>query len=189
MAGRSSVRLASVKGGLLVLVAAGVGLLCALASSGSAEPTGVPGAGAPGGGGSAVQEDNVITLRVRDRFGPWKKSLSLKLVKTRLRSFSVCAIRNWQSASEQFGCDVSGGGLTGGRVLRLEQNPIRGAARRPDSPGWGMLGLSMHDRIEAVLSNTASGNRFGLVHYRVTLRTTSGQVVAQSNRISVNWHR
>jgi hypothetical protein len=177
-----------VKRGVLVLVAAGVGSACALASCGSAEPTGVAGAGAPGDDRSAVQEDAVITLRVRDRLGPWKKSLYLKLVRTRLRSFSVCAIRNWQPASDQFGCDILGGGLPEG-ALRLEQSPIRRALRRADSPGWGMLGFSTHDRLGAVLSNTASGNRFGLVHYRVTLRTASGRVLAQSNRVTVNWHR
>jgi hypothetical protein len=171
-----------VKRGVLVLVAAGVGFACALTAGASAGPTAVSDPR------TAVQEAGAITLRVRDRLGPWKKSLYLKLVKTRVRSFTVCAIRGWEPASELFRCDTTGGRLTDG-VLRLEQSPIGRAARRVDSPGWGMLGLSTHDRLGAVLSNTASGNRFGLFYYRVTLRSASGFVLAQSNRVTVNWHR
>jgi hypothetical protein len=173
-----------VKRGVLVLVTVSGAFACALASGACAATGPRDGSDAH----TAAEDANTITLRLRSPSGPWKKSLSLKLNRNRIRSFSVCAIRNWQSQSQRFGCDTLGARLPGG-TLRLEQNPIRSAARRADSPGWGMLGLSIHDRLEAVLSNTASGNRFGPVHYRVTLRAPSGQVLAESNRVAVTWHR
>jgi hypothetical protein len=188
MAARLTAKLASIMRGTVVLVAGSVALGCALASCTSAEPERLPGAGQQGSQSSSLQEDDLITLRVRHRFGPWKKSLTLKLNRNRIRSFSVCAIRNWHPESDQFGCEVLGPRLPEG-TLRLEQNPIRSAAPRTDSPGWGMLGLSIHDRLEAVLSNTASGNRFGRVYYRVTERSPSGRVIAQSNRVVINWYR
>jgi hypothetical protein len=171
-----------VKRGVLVLVAASVGFACTLASGATAGPAQRSGARA------AAQSADAITLRLRTRLGPWKKSLYLRLVRTDVRSFSACAIRNWEPTSQRFGCDNLGARLPQ-RTLRLEQSPVAKAARRADSPGWGMLGLSIHDRLTAVLSNTASGNRFGLVYYRVTLRAPSGRVLAQSNRVVVNWHR
>jgi predicted butyrate kinase (DUF1464 family) len=43
--------------------------------------------------------------------------------------------------------------------------------------------------LEAVLSNTVSGNKYGTLHYRVTLRDSSGHVLATSNAIKLVWHR
>jgi hypothetical protein len=73
--------------------------------------------------------------------------------------------------------------------MRLEQSPIRQALKRPDSPGWGMLAVSDQAELEAVLSNTVTGNRYGTMHYRVTLRDASGKVLATSNAIKLVWHR
>jgi hypothetical protein len=147
------------------------------------------GAGAPSGTRAAAQEPGHITLRLRYRGGPWKKALYVKLVKTRLISFSACAIRNWQPATEAFDCDLAGGDLSGRNALRLEQNPIGGALRRSDSPGWGMVGASETSRLGAVLSNSVTGDRFGIFHYRVTLRDASGRILATSNTVTINWHR
>jgi hypothetical protein len=52
-----------------------------------------------------------------------------------------------------------------------------------------MLASSEEPVLEAVLSNTVSGDRPGTVHYRVTLRDPSGKILARSNRFTVTWHR
>jgi hypothetical protein len=137
---------------------------------------------------SAAQDDGKLTLRVRTRLGPWKKSLYLKLNKNRLSSFSVCGIRNWDG-TEKFDCEAAAGRLPGGNFLRLEQSPLAKALRRADSPGWGMLGLTSNTRVGAVVSNTVTGNRYGTYRYRVTLRGGSGQVLATSNLVRVTWHK
>jgi len=134
------------------------------------------------------QDDSKLTLRLRTRLGPWKKSLYLKLVKTRLTAFSVCGIRNWDG-TERFDCEAAAGRLPGGYSLRLEQSPVAKALRRPDSPGWGMLGLTSDTRVGVVVSNVVTGNRYGTYRYRVTLRAGSGQILATSNLVSVTWHR
>jgi hypothetical protein len=74
-------------------------------------------------------------------------------------------------------------------TLRLEQNPVGKALTRDDSPCRGMVGISSTARLGAVLSNTVTGDKFGIFRYRVTLRDDSGKVLATSNRISVRWHR
>jgi hypothetical protein len=60
---------------------------------------------------------------------------------------------------------------------------------RPDSPGWGLLGLSEHPAAEAVLSNTVAGNRLGALRYRATLRNRAGEILATSNTLELVWHR
>jgi len=52
-----------------------------------------------------------------------------------------------------------------------------------------MVGSSEEATLEAARSNAVSGNRPGTVHYRVTLRDTSGNVLARSNVLTVNWHQ
>lgn len=166
---------------LVTLIVAGVALVCpfALAASASVPPT---------GGQAARQDDSKLTLRLRTRLGPWKKSLYLKLNKNVLSSFAACGIRNWDG-SERFDCEVASGRLPGGNFLRLEQSPRGKALARPDSPGWGMLGLTSANRVGVVVSNVLTGNKYGTWRYRVTLRTGSGQVLATSNIVKVTWHK
>jgi hypothetical protein len=142
----------------------------------------------PTGQHTVRQSNDVLTLRVRTRLGPWKKALYLKLVKTRLSAFSVCGIRNWDT-SEKFECEAAAGRLPEGTSLRMEQSPVARALKRADSPGWGMVGFANTARVGAVVSNEVTGDRFGKFRYRVTLRGASGQMLATSNIVSVTWHR
>ena len=64
--------------------------------------------------------------------------------------------------------------------MRLEQ--------RRGGPGWRVVGTSRDAALEAVLSNTVSGNRPGAVSYRVTLRNVSGRILGTSNAFKVFWH-
>jgi hypothetical protein len=113
--------------------------------------------------------------------------MSLKLVQTSLTEFSVCATWNTQPP-RRFNCS-SGAQLPANTTLRLEQSPAGHGLKRADSPGWGMVGSSEEATLEAALSNAVSGNRPGTVHYRVTLRDSSGRVLARSNVLMVNWHQ
>src|SRR6266480_378657 len=83
-----------------------------------------------------------ITLRAKFHGGLWKKSLYIKLVKLRLTDFTLCAI--WtRPAGETFDCELaSKRQLPEGTIMRLEQSPVAKAVKRPESPGWGMLGAS-----------------------------------------------
>ncbi len=130
-----------------------------------------------------------ITLRAKFHQGPWKKSLYLKLVKLRLIDIQFCAIWN-HPAGSPFDCDAAAKDqLPAGTIMRLEQSPIAKAVRRPESPGWGMLGASQNGALGAIVSNLLSGNRRGTFHYRVTLRDrSSNQVLATSNTFTVVWH-
>ena len=149
-------------------------------------------AGAPAGAQHAAADPpGTITVRARTGRGVWRKSLSLKLNKDRLVTFEVCGLWN-QPPSVLFTAKCTapaGTKLPNGTLLRLEQNPIRKALRRADSPGWGLLAMTDHSEIEAVLSNTLTGNVYGTFHYRVTLRNPSGQVLATSNALTLYWHR
>jgi hypothetical protein len=143
--------------------------------------------GAYGGRTSSVVT-GTITLRAKYHGGLWQKSLYLKLVKVRLTDFSLCAI--WtRPAGETFDCELaSKRQLPEGTILRLEQSPVAKAVKRPESPGWGMLGASPDAALGAVLSNLVSGTRVGTFKYRVTLRDRSNQVLVASNTLSVVWH-
>ena len=72
---------------------------------------------------------------------------------------------------------------------RVEQSPIANAMRRPDSRGWGLVGISMTGSVTVVLSNNLTGNRLGTFRYRVTLRDASGHVLASSNKVTLVWHK
>ena len=72
--------------------------------------------------------------------------------------------------------------------MRLEQRPIGPAARRADSPGWGLVGTSEEAYLDIPLSSFVSGNRPGPVTYRATLRDGTGRVLATSNTITISWH-
>jgi hypothetical protein len=177
------------KRAILVPVLASIAFACLLATGASAGRTGASTARVAHGTGIAAEDPGVITLRVRINHGAWKRSLSLKLVKTKLTSFAVCAIRNWDTG-QRYDCDFDRGTrLPTGMIMRLEQNPIAKALKRADSPGWGMLGLSTTGRLGAVLSNTLTGDKFGTFRYRVTVRDDAGKVLATSNAITISWHR
>jgi hypothetical protein len=167
---------------LLTVVIASAALVWPFAVGASAERTAVAGPRA------VQQDDSKLTLRVRTRVGPWKKSLYLKLNKNVLSSFAACGIRNWDG-TEKFDCEVAAGRLPGGNFMRLEQSPREKALQRPDSPGWGMLGLTSNTRVGVVVSNVLTGNKYGTYRYRVTLRNGSGQVLATSNIVKVTWHK
>jgi hypothetical protein len=145
------------------------------------------GSGAYAGGKSSAVT-GTITLRAKFHGGLWKRSLYIKLVKLRLTDFTLCAI--WtRPAGETFDCELaSKRQLPEGTILRLEQSPVAKAVKRPESPGWGMLGASPDAALGAVLSNLVSGNRVGTFKYRVTLRDRSNQLLVASNTLPVVWH-
>ena len=130
-----------------------------------------------------------IVLKARRGVGPWVTSLSLKLEKQKVKSFTVCGVWGAQ-VSDPFTCrPVAGDPLPSGTTMRVEQSPIANAMRRPDSPGWGLVGTSMTGSVTVVLSNNLTGNRLGTFRYRVTLRDASGHVLASSNKVTLVWHR
>lgn len=139
-------------------------------------------------GVSATAAPHAITLRARVRRGPWRRALSIRLVRTSLIEFSVCAL--WDKpAVASFNCrSAPGARLPAGTSLRLEQHPVARALRRADSPGWGMLATSAETTLRAALSNTVSGDRFGTVRYRVTLRNAASKILVSSNVFIVRWH-
>ncbi len=151
--------------------------------------SGASGGSAASGDRAAVGAAAKITLRGRQGgAGPWRSSLSLKLVKVKLTSFVVCAV--WDQAMPPPTCHAAPGDrLPKGTSLRLEQRPAGSGVKRADSPGWGMIGLSQDAALEAVLSNNISQNQFGTISYRVTLRSASGRIQATSNTFRVVWHR
>ena len=130
-----------------------------------------------------------ITLRGKTPGpGPWRTYLWLKLVKVKLKSFELCAV--WDQPSPLPNCRAKAGkALPAGTTLRLEQRPIGNGVRLADTPGWGMIGTSNDAALAAVVSNSVTGNHFGTVTYRVTLRNADGRVVARSNPFKVAWHR
>lgn len=131
-----------------------------------------------------------IALRARVDHGAWQHGLSLKLVKTKLITFSLCAV--WRAPStDHFKCAVSarGADLPAGKTMRLEQSPLGQALKRADSPGWGMLAASSTGSVGAALSNTVTGDVTGRFRYRVTLRDNAGKVLARSNVLPIDWHR
>jgi hypothetical protein len=121
-----------------------------------------------------------IMLRGRQGIaGPWRSYLWLKLVRTDIVSFSVCAL--WDQRLLAPACrSTRGKTLPQGTIMRLEQ-------RR--TAGWKRVALSPEAALEAVLSNAVSGNRLGVVSYRVTLRNPTGHIRATSNTFKVFWHK
>ena len=151
-------------------------------------------AGASGGNaarGARVETTAATQITLRGRRparGPWRSYLWLKLVRSEVINFTVCAV--WKQPPPHQACRAARGNqLPRGTTMRLEQRPIASALRRADSPGWGMVGASPEAALEAVLSNTVSGNRVGTFSYRVTLRNASGRVLATSNTFRAFWHR
>jgi len=129
-----------------------------------------------------------ITTRLRYKNGPWVTKLSLKLNKYKLNPFRVCGVFNWPAA-RRFTCLGAGSPLPRGTSVRIEQTPIEEAMKRPDSPGWGMVGLATTPLVKVVLSNTETGNHTGTFYYRVTLRDVAGKILLTSNKVKLVWHK
>jgi hypothetical protein len=129
-----------------------------------------------------------ITVRLRYKNGPWVTKLSLRLNKDRLNAFNVCGVWNWPTA-RRFTCLAAGSQLPARTSVRIEQSPIAEAMRRPDSPGWGMVGLASSPLVKVVLSNTETGNRYGTFYYRVSLRDVAGKILLTSNKVTLVWHK
>jgi hypothetical protein len=151
--------------------------------------TGIVSACASADAERAAPAADSIALRARVDHGAWQRGLSLKLVKTKLISFSFCAI--WDAPkSQRFNCaGPRGARLPAGTTMRLEQSPVGRALKRADSPGWGMLAASWTASLGAVLSNTVTGDVLGRFRYRVTLRDPAGKVLVRSNVLPIDWHR
>jgi hypothetical protein len=157
--------------------------LLALSLALSAPPAGGASAGRPAGV-AGVETGAAATIVLRGRqgsYGPWRRYLWLKLVRSDVISFSVCAV--WaRPGSPPPTCRAARGTrLPRGTVMRLEQ--------RRAGPGWKVVGTSREPALQAVLSNAVSGNRLGEVSYRVTLRNRAGRVFRTSNTFKVFWHR
>jgi hypothetical protein len=119
-----------------------------------------------------------IVLRGRTGIaGPWRRYLWVKLDRSRVTSFTVCAARGQKSLSPS--CTPRDGALPAGSVLRLEQQR---AGR-----SWRTVAISREAALQAVLSNSVTGNRVGTTSYRVTLRNEAGRVVETSNVFKVYW--
>jgi hypothetical protein len=141
----------------------------------------------------AAGESAPVTITVlgsRSNTGPFARALSLKLDDTTPKPmpFYVCAA--WGEQQPPGGCEAADGArLPVGGILRLEQQPPGPAVTYPDSPGWGTVGTSDTPELTVPLSNGTTGNKFGTVTYRVTMRNRAGKILANSNRFVLTWHR
>jgi hypothetical protein len=161
----------------LLLATPGVALACAFASDLAYRETADAAAG------------HNLTLRGRSPGWGWTTSMSRRLVRTRIIPFTVCAVWD-QPASRPFDCTAAVARLPRGTELRLEQKPAGQGIKRRDSPGWGMVGLSHTAILRVPLSNAVTGNRYGTVRFRVTLRRRdSGAIVYRSNPLVLRWRR
>jgi len=145
---------------------------------------------AAGGGTRHARAATADTVLLRGRLPgrAWTTSLYLKLVKTNLRSFFLCAIWNHQPGTSYDCAGASDNPLPPGYTLRMEQTPVGPARKQKDSPAWGLIGMSTDGSVGTPVSNTLAGNHTGVVRYRTTLRDSSGQVLATSNLFVANWH-
>ena len=132
-----------------------------------------------------VAKANATKIVLRGRRGiqgPWRSYLWLKLVRTDIVSFSVCAV--WNQRLLTPACRATAGKtLPEDTLMRLEQRRTTRVAR------WKRVALSTEPTLEAVLSNAVSGNRLGTVLYRVTLRSPTGHIRATSNTFRVFWQK
>ena len=149
--------------------------LLTLVSGASASPT----------SGSRATTAAVATIKLGGRTGidgSWRRALRLKLKRGGIPvSFSVCAVWGEPPTLTSQCLQASDERLPEGTIMRLEQHR---------TVGWKRVGLSPVPTLHAVLSNAVSGNRFGTVFYRVTLRERrSGRILRTSNTFRVVWHR
>jgi hypothetical protein len=172
----------TVRGAIFLVAAVSLALAWPLVSGASRQA----GSGKPAAR-RAVTADH-ITVRLRYKNGPWVPKLSLRLNRQRLNAFRICGVWNWPNA-RRFTCLGAGSHLPARTSVRIEQNPVAEAMKRPDSPGWGMVGLGTGPVVKVVLSNTETGNRYGTFYYRVSLRDISGKVLLTSNKVTLVWHK
>jgi hypothetical protein len=132
----------------------------------------------------------ITVLGSRTNTGPYTRSLSMKLDDTTPKPFPFYVCAAWGEQKAPAGCKAAAGArLPVGGILRLEQQPPGPAVTYPDSPGWGTVGTSDTSELTVPLSNGTTGNRFGTVTYRVTMRDRAGKILANSNRFVLTWHR
>jgi hypothetical protein len=138
---------------------------------------------------TAGAPETIRVLGSRKNTGPFQDSLSLKLVPTGSQPFNFYVCAAWGGKTAPSDCTAPPGArLPAGSRLRLEQRPPGPAMTSADSPGWGTVGTSDTPELSIPLSNGVTGNRFGKVTYRVTLRNQSGRVLATSNTFKLTWH-
>lgn len=128
-----------------------------------------------------------VQIWVKTRGGPWTKRLSLRLVRAKLSVFYVCATYNTTLAARAR-CESTNSLDQPGTLLKIEQSPIKKAQRRPESPGWGLVGAGDKTLVQAELSNLVTGDNFGTFKYRATLRGLDGRQIAVSKTVPVVWH-
>jgi hypothetical protein len=137
---------------------------------------------------SHARQADAVQIWVKSRGGPWTRRLSLKLVRAKLSVFYVCATYNTTLAARDR-CESTTSIEHPGTLLKIEQSPIKKAQRRPESPGWGLVGAGDHKLVQAELSNLVTGDTFGTFKYRATLRSLDGKQIAVSRIVPVVWHR
>jgi len=136
---------------------------------------------------AGAQQADSIQIWVKTRGGPWTKRLSLKLVRAKLSVFYVCATFNTALARRDR-CESTTLLDQPGTLLKIEQSPIKKAQRRPESPGWGLVGAGNEKLVQAELSNLVTGDSFGTFRYRAALRAPDGKPMAVSRAVPVIWH-
>jgi len=162
----------------IIFGAAALATAGALASGAASQPDGV----------ARVRATDTITLRIQYRSGAWLKALSLPLNRQHLKEFKVCGVWNWP-AGKKFTCNGAGPSLPERTLLRMEQTPVARAQRRPESPGWGLVGMGSDPVLRVPLSNEVTADKWGTFYYRATLRDLSGKVLLTSNKVKLVWHR
>lgn len=132
----------------------------------------------------------ITVLGSRAATGPYTRALSMKLDDTTPRPYPFYVCAAWGAHKAPEGCKAAAGAsLPVGGILRLEQQPPGPAVTYPDSPGWGTVGTSDTPELSVPLSNGTTGNRFGTITYRVTMRNRAGKILARSNTFLLTWHR
>ena len=137
---------------------------------------------------SGARKADSIQVWVKARGGPWTKRLSFKLRKAKLSVFYVCATYNTTLAARAR-CEGTADLDQPGTLLKIEQSPIKKAQKRPESPGWGLVGAGNKNLVQAELSNLVTGDNYGTFKYRATLRSLDGRQIAVSKAVPVVWHR
>ena len=174
---RRLARLATVGAATLLLTACGGDKSADTAATTTTQAT---------GGAAPV---TITVLGSRANTGPYARSLSMKLDDNTPKPFPFYVCAAWGEHKAPEGCKAAAGArLPVGGILRLEQQPPGPAVTYPDSPGWGTVGTSDTPELTVPLSNGTTGNRFGTVTYRVTMRNRAGKILANSNRFVLTWH-
>src|SRR5205085_6022940 len=134
-------------------------------------------------GAPAARATGSIQVWVKTRGGAWTKRLSLKLRRSKLSVFYLCATYDTTLAGRA-ACESTEAIGQPGTLLKIEQSPLGKAQRRPESPGWGLVGAGDKKLVQAELSNLVTGDRFGTFKYRAALRSLDGRQIAASKAIA-----